>query len=1210
MSGAALSIGGAIVGGMKIANPPAPFKTADPVVSGDGSLNGALTVTTTATFKGPMRQIRQMWEANEVPTGITADSYPKSANDAGKWLRLVTYAEGVGGSAIAYSAAILISPPLSLPSGLLPEGQAGSAYSFMLAASGGTAPYSYALSATAPGLTLNSATGVVSGTPSAVGTTAYTVTVTDATGATFSVSSSHRISTTPVGAITDLAVLSIGANSVTVSFTVPANATGFEYQVNGSGSWVSIAATGVPATAQITGLTAATAYSVNFRGKNAYGNGAASNTVIFTTQAGGVTIGLAYTPPYKPFFILRATRALLLADLGLTAGDVITATDYAGFELALDAANAAQKPLLVGIDNGSYTFTATRARNYQDVWIFGYGATAPKITGSGTGSNRLSAYLCPRANDIGVWGMEFEGFIATHMYATATNPLARPDQTGYSALTTPAKREPYHTSNDKMVQASQAAIDNGFGVLAVGHLAVSGSPTISSLKPVRFGSDGGAGGTRLPYNYKVGGIFIYDDTTTSTDNAFYAALDQSPPELLAAPVVNATASSIVAAINANSAASGFSAQIDPRTGKVVILQDVEWRGNISVNGTAITINSTSRGTLAVGKTICCIANSTSYAFKIKSGSGTSWVADAAPSSAISNAAASACTTWARPLDWTIASTGGSVTKDAVGPAVNLSFCKITGCDRQLWGIGDQTALGRIDVHANVLRQTWSSVGLNYLGWTEFWSANTDWGQCLLSDAPYPGSGRTSGNAQTGASNQDGTLYWIGSNNTLCMRFQKVRGTKVQVAGWEAKNIDGYVNVDTITSAGATDFRLCYDKSVSKCDDHVIESLYIYNVRNLLGAIDSQLFYFKGDSFTFRNIIADGFGARRKYGSRSIGTQVGQGSEGSFVVGKNNDRDGDPNGVVFLDRIFINRAPNGIPIIKFETKAGRIGYGRLHIKGWKAQLDDGYYGDANGRALRLWEGTGSASGTVFTPTSPTDGPRMVGMRLVIGTTSMHLKSGPNYAITGSAANVSMRAASADNGWTGTAALSGNVVTIGSTTSGAVAIGMAITIGTTTVTLASGPTFTLASSVASAVSGAAFADLINTQDGAIIRHYDMLRSIQGYSCFWENIDLQGGLVVPVLVHQPTASGGTFSEFEFSNDIWQNDGSADYPEHTGDILAYHINATVSGIGSPTAAKVGRNPVLSKSGVQVGRAGMRYNNVMYYDNDNTQAKPYEAFP
>lgn len=73
--------------------------------------------------------------------------------------------------------------PLALTVGSYPAGTVGTAYSVdVVSASGGTAPYSYAASGLPDGLSIDAATGAVTGTPSVAGTFNATVTVTDALG--------------------------------------------------------------------------------------------------------------------------------------------------------------------------------------------------------------------------------------------------------------------------------------------------------------------------------------------------------------------------------------------------------------------------------------------------------------------------------------------------------------------------------------------------------------------------------------------------------------------------------------------------------------------------------------------------------------------------------------------------------------------------------------------------------------------------------------------------------------------------------------------------------------------------------------------------------------------------------------------------------------------------------------------------------------------
>src|SRR6202789_3943363 len=72
---------------------------------------------------------------------------------------------------------------LTLTTTSLPAGTVGSAYSSLMAASGGTTPYTYTAASLPGGLSINSATGAITGTPaqSSVGTASVTIKVTDST---------------------------------------------------------------------------------------------------------------------------------------------------------------------------------------------------------------------------------------------------------------------------------------------------------------------------------------------------------------------------------------------------------------------------------------------------------------------------------------------------------------------------------------------------------------------------------------------------------------------------------------------------------------------------------------------------------------------------------------------------------------------------------------------------------------------------------------------------------------------------------------------------------------------------------------------------------------------------------------------------------------------------------------------------------------------
>jgi hypothetical protein len=65
----------------------------------------------------------------------------------------------------------------------LAQGGKGTAYSQAFSVTGGVAPFTWSSTSQVPGLALNATTGVLSGTPTTVATTAYAVKVVDANGA-------------------------------------------------------------------------------------------------------------------------------------------------------------------------------------------------------------------------------------------------------------------------------------------------------------------------------------------------------------------------------------------------------------------------------------------------------------------------------------------------------------------------------------------------------------------------------------------------------------------------------------------------------------------------------------------------------------------------------------------------------------------------------------------------------------------------------------------------------------------------------------------------------------------------------------------------------------------------------------------------------------------------------------------------------------------
>ena len=141
------------------------FNYVIPAIGGRGTLTVAVSGTLPSGISFSDGTLSGSW-----PTGATGE-YPI----------VVTVTDGNGDSTSKTLAITLSIHPLVLPSSAIPSAIPGQAFSYTFAASGGEGPYVYSISAGAlpAGLSLDSATGVISGTPTTNGAYSYTVTVTD-----------------------------------------------------------------------------------------------------------------------------------------------------------------------------------------------------------------------------------------------------------------------------------------------------------------------------------------------------------------------------------------------------------------------------------------------------------------------------------------------------------------------------------------------------------------------------------------------------------------------------------------------------------------------------------------------------------------------------------------------------------------------------------------------------------------------------------------------------------------------------------------------------------------------------------------------------------------------------------------------------------------------------------------------------------------------
>jgi len=319
------------------------------------SSNGsAITGYVVTPYIGSTAQPTQTFSAatTQTVTGLTAGT-------AYTFTVAAVNQAGTGPTSAASSPVTPNSPPsLNFPAP--PAGQVGTAYSNQLTVTNGTAPFSWSVSAgTLPaGLTLSSS-GLLSGTPTTVGSSTFTVQVVDGSGQSATESVALVVTDKPAAPAPPTATA--GITSATVAWVAPANngsaITGYvvtPYQAGVAQTPVSYDATATTRT--LTGLTAGSSYTFTVAATNATGTSAPS------AQSTAVT---PYALPGAPT-ISAATAADSAATLTWTApssnGSAITGyvvTPYIGSTAQpTQTFSAATTQTVTGLTAGTaYTFT-------------------------------------------------------------------------------------------------------------------------------------------------------------------------------------------------------------------------------------------------------------------------------------------------------------------------------------------------------------------------------------------------------------------------------------------------------------------------------------------------------------------------------------------------------------------------------------------------------------------------------------------------------------------------------------------------------------------------------------------------------------------------------------------------------------------------------------------------------------------------------------
>jgi len=277
---------------------------------------------------------------------------------------------------------VVNAPTVVLPATAFAGGTLGTAYSAAItAASGGTSPYAYALTAGAlpGGLTLNTATGAISGTPGALGTFNFSITATDSSVGTgpYTATQTYSIVVVDNPPVANNGSITVAYNAAATP--VPLTITG------GTPTSVAVATPASNGTAIATGTSITYQPTAGFAGSDSFtytatNSGGTSapatitvtvnNPVITITASGGfaATVGMPYTQtftwnggaqPWSGYQITNLPAGLSIT--GTTANSVTvsgTPTQAGSFTLNASATDSStgNGPYAVG---QAFTLTVT-----------------------------------------------------------------------------------------------------------------------------------------------------------------------------------------------------------------------------------------------------------------------------------------------------------------------------------------------------------------------------------------------------------------------------------------------------------------------------------------------------------------------------------------------------------------------------------------------------------------------------------------------------------------------------------------------------------------------------------------------------------------------------------------------------------------------------------------------------------------------------------
>jgi uncharacterized protein YdaL len=263
-----------------------------------------------------------------------------------------------------------VSVPVTVTTTSLPAANAGQAYNATLTAADGTAPYSWSVSlgSLPGGLSLNAATGSITGTPTGPGTSTVTVTATDSTvtPTVGSTAGSTVLTPTPGQAIATFTLMVNPGPLGIATATLPAGAAGQPYTASlaASGGVAPYTWSVTPGNSLPAGLSLNPATGALTGMPTAPRSGTISVTVTDSSTPTRATATKAFTLTINPAKLLIGTRTLPTGKIKLPYSTTLTAT---GGTTPYSWSTSGKLPagLTLNASTGRISGTPTKAGTYS-----------------------------------------------------------------------------------------------------------------------------------------------------------------------------------------------------------------------------------------------------------------------------------------------------------------------------------------------------------------------------------------------------------------------------------------------------------------------------------------------------------------------------------------------------------------------------------------------------------------------------------------------------------------------------------------------------------------------------------------------------------------------------------------------------------------------------------------------------------------------------